>query len=700
MSSSTLPLLHGQRSSSLSSDGVHDDNDSSSGHLDVTPSLKRFFPLLMGILLPISTFLNIQAIAVPGWISISKAVDDDGYGLLRPHHPVDTVVYYTPPWVTIFSLVSLLFGLLGSVSLFIRMLEKKLKWTTRLIIFSSFCQGITAIMISILFILFAKAPAPDANYSYTEGFGCSLASGVSSLVVAMAMVWQQHLNRNQNYVYVVHELSPSQRQLSLLTMVSIAYTVFGGMLYGHLEGWDFDDAMYWTVTTLTTIGFGDFYPKTVYGIAFFPIFASFGMLLVGANIFSIRQVVLELLTHQLASQLAKKFGVSQEVQWGESNLSSPSLHGQDPQRRQPSHERIGRSSMRIPRSRSWDDQSRSRSPHPGSEAIHAPLKLERSRTTSALELQKRATITRFGADSNFPTLTIVAGDLHHDDVIKETRRTVIVQVYVAVALVAANIFGFGYIYSNLEGWSYLEGIYFSFCSLATIGFGDFVPSTIHSRTIFIWYIFIGIGSMTYLGSMVGELALNQWVVEINRIENRMDRYEKKALLKRLYKKEKKHRRPETETSEAESEDSDADFRISVGRSRLGNHEAAVLDTNPIQQALEGNPDAVISLDNPRPAPGQRAAAAVAGTHRNYRTLDDRRVASGPATHSSNESHHGADADTASRGVVRVRLPTSRRSSGIFGSLQDSHIDVSFANREHGTGVRGREPPRDEAGDLA
>ena len=47
---------------------------------------------------------------------------------------------------------------------------------------------------------------------------------------------------------------------------------------------------------------------------------------------------------------------------------------------------------------------------------------------------------------------------------------------------------FGYIvvgtlaFSNWEGWSYLDGAYFCFISLMTVGFGDFVPGNSYIYT--------------------------------------------------------------------------------------------------------------------------------------------------------------------------------------------------------------------------
>jgi glycopeptide antibiotics resistance protein len=48
-------------------------------------------------------------------------------------------------------------------------------------------------------------------------------------------------------------------------------------------------------------------------------------------------------------------------------------------------------------------------------------------------------------------------------------------------------------YSLHEGWSVIDSLYFCVCTLTTIGFGDFAPTTELSRIFTIFYVFIGVG---------------------------------------------------------------------------------------------------------------------------------------------------------------------------------------------------------------
>lgn len=49
------------------------------------------------------------------------------------------------------------------------------------------------------------------------------------------------------------------------------------------------------------------------------------------------------------------------------------------------------------------------------------------------------------------------------------------------------------VYHWLEGWSYLDALYFCVVSLATVGYGDVTPTTPISRAFTIFYLINGIG---------------------------------------------------------------------------------------------------------------------------------------------------------------------------------------------------------------
>ena len=54
------------------------------------------------------------------------------------------------------------------------------------------------------------------------------------------------------------------------------------------------------------------------------------------------------------------------------------------------------------------------------------------------------------------------------------------------------------VYHWLEGWSYLDALYFCVVSLATVGYGDFTPTTPFGRLFTVFYLINGIGILLAL----------------------------------------------------------------------------------------------------------------------------------------------------------------------------------------------------------
>ncbi|MCP4459700.1 MAG: two pore domain potassium channel family protein [Cytophagales bacterium] len=49
------------------------------------------------------------------------------------------------------------------------------------------------------------------------------------------------------------------------------------------------------------------------------------------------------------------------------------------------------------------------------------------------------------------------------------------------------------VYHFLEGWSWIDSLYFSTITLSTIGYGDFYPHTDAGKIFTILYIIVGVG---------------------------------------------------------------------------------------------------------------------------------------------------------------------------------------------------------------
>lgn len=71
-------------------------------------------------------------------------------------------------------------------------------------------------------------------------------------------------------------------------------------------------------------------------------------------------------------------------------------------------------------------------------------------------------------------------------------------------------------YHELEGWSWIDSLYFSVITLTTIGFGDFAPQTTGGKIFTMIYIVVGLGMILGFINAVYEHYRNRNEARIDR----------------------------------------------------------------------------------------------------------------------------------------------------------------------------------------
>jgi hypothetical protein len=106
--------------------------------------------------------------------------------------------------------------------------------------------------------------------------------------------------------------SENQIQLVIMAIATTGYVMVGALIFAGLERaqkWAIDDAVYFCVVTLTTVGFGDMTLQSSASIVVFSVYAPIGLVILGMTIFTIRQVILEFLTIRLSLQIYKMLSI-------------------------------------------------------------------------------------------------------------------------------------------------------------------------------------------------------------------------------------------------------------------------------------------------------------------------------------------------------------------------------------------------------
>ncbi|KAJ7034543.1 hypothetical protein C8F04DRAFT_1101323 [Mycena alexandri] len=234
----------------------------------------RYTPILSGIVIPFSILLEIPGLTEHWYI-----------------RTVDNKIVEDVPNPTILNVglgLSMACALAANICLVVRFLEKKVKlMTIGCIVFLTIHDLINITAVTI----FGVEHRFNDGFTYGQSFWITVCStGVSSFTNLTLIT---DLIRTPDFEKSGSGLTRRQRSLAILVILLLCYIALGALIHSILMGLNFIDAMYFTLVTIETIGFGDIHPATTGGRLFTCIYAAFGIVTIATTVGLTRETVLE-----------------------------------------------------------------------------------------------------------------------------------------------------------------------------------------------------------------------------------------------------------------------------------------------------------------------------------------------------------------------------------------------------------------------
>ena len=77
-------------------------------------------------------------------------------------------------------------------------------------------------------------------------------------------------------------------------------------------------------------------------------------------------------------------------------------------------------------------------------------------------------------------------------------------LYKPIIIFLILLLGGSFFYSQVEGFKYLDSLYFTSITVTSIGYGDFKPITDAGKIFTIFFSFLGLGVAIYLFTIIGK----------------------------------------------------------------------------------------------------------------------------------------------------------------------------------------------------
>lgn len=273
-------------------------------------------------------------------------------------------------------------------------------------------------------------------------------------------------------------LTDDQRTLILQMTGFVIWLLIGAAIFQRVLNISFADALYFSDITVLTLGFGDVIPHTTVAKGLIWPYAVIGIVMLGLVVGSIHQFAREV---HYDNVVLKHIEHKRQTTFDRTIMSEQLRNAHEPPEK----------AIIVPK----HTGHRSRSHHHRHHRHHRDGPIQN--TINALAPGRR------------PTLLVMREEKDRFDAMRaiqyETMRFRRWNDLITSIIVYAIVWtGGALVFWRLEDMTYFNGLYFCFCSLITIGYGDITPQSNAGRPFFVMWSLIAIPTMTMLISQMSD----------------------------------------------------------------------------------------------------------------------------------------------------------------------------------------------------